>query len=399
MQRLHRQQIDLEEAIHLLKDTLPLPGTEILPLTQAAGRVLSHALAATVDHPSVDDSAMDGIACRLQDSQNTPVILKLVGESRAGEGFSGIVSPGECVRIYTGAPVPEGADAICKVEDLQIEGDQVTLLHPARSQDIRHRGSDFQTGQLGLQKGDVLSAARLALAASMGHREVQVYRKLRVGILSTGDEVIEVGEPLSPGQVYDSNKYGLYAQLLELGLEPVLLPHATDHIEKVKENLKNADLDVLLTSGGVSMGNYDIVRDLLFSEGEVKFWKVNLRPGGPALCGLWQSLPVLGLPGNPVSALVVFEVLFKPAVFALLERTDPPHRRVKARAGKAFKAVPRKTAYWRARLSFEGAELVVQDLNAPLSNMLRGLAWANALVVVQPGAGIEAGDLAEVIWL
>lgn len=396
---MHRQQIDLAEAIHILKDTLPRPDSETLPLLQAAGRVLSASLSAKVDHPSVDDSAMDGIACRLQDTQNTPVTLKLVGESRAGEGFTGVVGAGECVRIYTGAPVPAGADAICKVEDLQIEGDQVTLLHPARSQDIRHRGSDFKAGQDGLQKGDILSPARLALAASMGHSEVPVYRKLRVGILSTGDEVIEAGEPLQPGQVYDSNRYGIYALLLEMGLEPVLLPHATDHIDEVKKNLKNADLDVLLTSGGVSMGNYDIVRDLLFGEGEVKFWKINLRPGGPALCGVWQGIPVLGLPGNPVSALVVFEVLFKPAIFALLERTDAPHRKVRVRALNAFKAVPKKTAYWRAQLTVEAGELVVQDLNAPLSNMLRGLAHANALVVVEPGKVVEAGGFAEVLWL
>lgn len=396
---MHRQHIDLDEAIQILKDTLPLPETEILLLEQAAGRVLAVPLLARVDHPSVDDSAMDGIACKLSDSQKTPVTLKLVGESRAGEGFSGVVNTGECIRIYTGAPVPEGADAICKVEDLHIEGDQVTLLHPARSQDIRHRGSDFRAGQEGLQKGDVLSPARLALCASMGHRTVEVFRKLRVGILSTGDEIIEAGEPLAAGQVYDSNKYGIYAQLLDLGLEPVLLPHAADHPEKVKENLKGAGLDVLLTSGGVSMGNYDIVRDLLFNEGEVRFWKVNLRPGGPALCGLWEGLPVLGLPGNPVSALVVFEVLFKPAVFALLGRTDPAHRKVRARALNPFKAVPKKTAYWRAKLVFEDGELQVQDGNAPLSNMLRGLAHANALVVVQPGKAIEAGELAEVLWL
>ena len=342
---------------------------------------------------------MDGIACKLADAQTAPVTLKLVGESRAGLGFAGILQEGECVRIYTGAPVPAGADAICKVEDLSIQGDQVTLRSAARSQDIRKLGSDFKTGQVGLQAGDVLSPARLALAASMGHNTVPVYQKLRVGILSTGDEIIEAGQPLLPGQVYDSNRYGLYALLLELGLEPVLLPHATDDLQQIKANLHGANLDLLLTSGGVSMGNYDLVRDLLFDEGEVKFWKINLRPGGPALCGVWQGLPVLGLPGNPVSALVVFEVLFKPAIYQLLGRTDAAHRTLRARALTPFKAVPFKTAYWRALLQFEDGEAVVQDGNAPLSNMLRGLAQANALVVVEPGEGVHAGGKATVIWL
>lgn len=373
------------------------PPVRLLPLADALGAVLAQPLSALVSHPSATESALDGIACRLSDAADAnaeaPVRLRVVGESRAGAPFGGVLGAGECTRIYTGAPLPAGADAICPVEQLVEQmgedGPDVLLLRPARAEDVRPEGGDFHAGEEVLSAGVRLTPARLALAAALGHAEVPV-RRWRVALLSTGDEVVAPGQPLLPGQVYDSNRVGLAALLREIGAEVLDLGHAPDSPADLRERLGAAGgADLLLTSGGVSMGRYDFMRDLLLGEGQVTFWKVRMRPGGPALCGRWGELPVFGLPGNPVSSLVVFSVLVRP----VLSGVSPTPRRV--RAATPFPALPDKTAFWRGVLT--GDE--VREYPRQGSGVLRSLSEANALVVVPEGQSALAGDEVEVLEL
>ncbi|TSA87721.1 molybdopterin molybdotransferase MoeA [Deinococcus detaillensis] len=386
--------VSVEEARTLLSALLPERETEHVPLSLAYGRTLAADLIAKVSHPSATESALDGIACRgadtLSASRETPVRLRLIGESRAGQAFAGEVGAGEAVRIYTGAPLPDGADAICPVEQLQDAGDDIVLLRPALSGDVRHEGGDFRTGETVLRAGVRLTPSRVALAAALGHAEVPTLRPLKVAVMSTGDEVVEPGLPLTAGQVYNSNAYGLLGMLQEAGCEAVLLPAAPDSPEALELALTSiGGADVLLTSGGVSMGKYDFVRDLLIEGGQVSFWKVRMRPGGPAMLGGWRGLPVFGLPGNPVSSLVVFHVIVRPAL------TGQPLSTLRLRAGTPFRGLADKTAFWRAEV--RGAE--VFDYAKQGSGVLRSLSEAGALVVMAEGGSAEVGDEVDVVLM
>ncbi|CAM3192836.1 gephyrin-like molybdotransferase Glp [Deinococcus saxicola] len=397
--------VSVAEAREMLAALLPELETETVPVAQALGRTLAADLEALVSHPSATESALDGIAAREADtltaSAEAPVRLKIVGESRAGMPFGGRVGAGECVRIYTGAPLPEGADAICPVEQLADEEsaddgpeyvgpEYVHLLRPASPADVRPEGGDFRAGETVMRAGLRLSAPRVALAVALGHAKLPVRRKLRVALLSTGDEVIEPGLPLQAGQVYDSNRVGLSAMLGESGCEVIELGHAPDSPASLQAAIAGAGgADVLLTSGGVSMGKYDFMRDLLIERGRVSFWKVRMRPGGPAILGGWNGLPVFGLPGNPVSSLVVFHVIVRPAL------TGQPVQSLKLRAATPFRGLKDKTAFWRGVIK-DGE---VGDYGPQGSGILRSLSDANALVIVPEGGGVQAGDAVDVVLL
>lgn len=387
--------VSVTEAREMLSALLPALDTETVPVAQALGRTLAADLEARVSHPSATESALDGIAARETDtlsaSAETPVRLRIAGESRAGMPFDGTVGAGECVRIYTGAPLPAGADAICPVEELQDDGpEDVLLRRPAFPGDVRPEGGDFRAGETVMRAGLRLSAPRVALAAALGHPRVPVRRRMRVALLSTGDEVIEPGLPLKPGQVYDSNRVGLSAMLRESGCEVIELGHAPDSPASLQAALGAAGgADVLLTSGGVSMGRYDFMRDLLVEHGSVSFWKVRMRPGGPAILGGWNGLPVFGLPGNPVSSLVVFHVIVRPAL------TGQPVQSLKLRAATPFRGLKDKTAFWRGVIR-EGE---VGDYGAQGSGILRSLSDADALVIVPEGGAVEVGEVVDVVLL
>jgi molybdopterin molybdotransferase len=398
-----RTNLSVEEALALvLAEVRPYEKTEELPLREALHRVLAEDLSSLVDHPDQDDTAVDGYACRQEDTllarPEAPVRLRVVGESPAGRPFLGQVGPKEAVAVYTGAPIPKGADAVIRVEDTRREGDEVLLLAPASPKDIRPKGDDLKRGEIYLKRGDLLTPARLGLAAAMGHPRLRVYRRPRVGILTTGDEVVEPGEPLPYGGVYNSNAYTLMGLVAEAGGEPVLLGKAPDDREALKERLKAEELDLLLTSGGVSMGEYDVVRRVLEEEGEVVFWKVRQQPGGPLLLARHRGVPVLGLPGNPVSSMVTFFLYGRPFLFALLGRTDPPYTRLRATALTPFKGAKGKKVFRRGILSFQEG-LVVRTTGNQSSGVLRSMAVGNALVVLPEDQDKEAGQEVEVIPL
>lgn len=385
--------ISLEEAREALQKLLPMRSIQQQPLQAALGCTLAQDLQAKVSHPSATESALDGIACREADTlaatTQTPVSLRLVGESRAGKPFTGSVSAGECIRIYTGAPLAAGADAICPVEQLkEVEGNEIQLLRPAKKKDIRQQGDDFSEGEIVLQAGLRLTASRLALAAALGYAQVPVFTPLRVALLSTGDEVIEPGQPLKAGQVYDSNSVGLSAMLQECNCEVLPLGRAPDSVEVLQQQLDQAaKADLLLTSGGVSMGKYDFMRDLLIEHGEVVFWKIRMRPGGPVLLGRWNNIPVVGLPGNPVSSLVVFQLIVRPIL------TNQQPLTLQCQSISAFKSLPNKTMF--ARAIVQGHQVSAYFKQG--SGVLRSLSESNALVVVPEGKDIQVGDWVDVI--
>ena len=283
-----RTNLSVEEALEaVLEAAQGELAVEELPLKEAFGRVLAEDLASLVDHPDQDDTAIDGYACRAEDtlgaSPEAPVRLRVVGEAPAGRPFPGEVGRGEAVAVYTGAPIPKGADAVVRVEDTRREGDEVLLFAPASPKDIRPKGDDLRRGEVYLRRGDLLTPGRLGLAAAMGHPRLKVFRKPRVGILSTGDEVVEPGEPLPFGGVYNSNAYSLLGLVLEAGGEPVLLGKVPDQPEAVLERLEGAGpLDLLLTSGGVSMGSTTWCARSWSATGRWSSGRCGSSPGDPS---------------------------------------------------------------------------------------------------------------------
>jgi len=406
LEKTYPSQITVTEALASLRAHAVKLEAENVPLTEALGRTLAQDLASTFDHPSVDNSALDGYACRAADTvgatPENPVTLRVVGDVPAGSIFAGRVGAGEAVGIYTGAPIPDGADAIIGVEFTRASGAVVTLGKPASPGDIRPRAQDLQTGVVYLGAGRTLTAAAVAVAAAMGYAAVPVVRKPRVGILATGDEIVEPGDAIRDGQVYNSNAYGLAARVTQAGGEAVRLANVRDDLELLEESLRGLELDLLLTSGGVSMGRYDFVRDLLFDKGTVHFWKVAMKPGGPVLFGSYGALPVLGLPGNPVSSQVVFELLGRAFLNKALGSSDalPYHTRIPATAGTPFKASGFKETFARVALRFgaEGA-YVASSTGSQSSGVLRSLLLADALAVVPPHTNVEVGERLEVILL
>jgi molybdopterin molybdotransferase len=386
----------------------PLAAETVL-FAEAYGRVLAADIASLVDQPALDNSALDGYACRLDDtkaaSKARPVQLELVGDVPAGTVFSGTLKPGQTVSIYTGAPVPTGADAIIGIEHTQRQGKAVFLYQAAQADAIRPRAQDLQQGAVVLSQGTTLTPAAVGLAASMGHDRLPVVRRPRVGLLVTGNEVIAPGQDLAPGQLYDANRYTLAGLLQQAGAEVVVIGSASDALVDLKAKLKDAHVDLILTTGGVSMGKYDFVRDLVFEDGEVIFWKIAMRPGGPALFGRYQGVPLFGLPGNPVSCMVVFELIVKPFLLACLGSRDPMplDNTVRAVAESDFAGAGFKVAFRRARLQETARAGHLQRLatstGAQGSNILTSMLAADGLVVVPAHQNIAAGDEVDVVLL
>ncbi|HWG85049.1 MAG TPA: gephyrin-like molybdotransferase Glp [Deinococcales bacterium] len=395
--------VSLEEAVSLLAEALPRPTRDEVSLDDALGRVLAADLASRADHPSLDDSALDGYAVRAADtagaSGDAPRRLRVVAEVPAGSPWGGTVREGEAARIFTGAPVPAGADGIVAVEHTREEGGDVLVLRPARPE-IRARGQDLRAGEVYLRRGTRLAPAHVALAAAMGHARLPVLERPRLAVLATGDELLQPGTDLPPGGVYDSNSYGLVALARAAGAEARRLDGVADDLPALRDALESAgDAHLVLTSGGVSMGARDFVRHLLEREGEVRFWRVRLKPGGPPLLGSWRGRTVFGVPGNPVSAMVVFTVIVRPALHAAWGISGAPYEKVLATAATPFRGAGAKVALQRGTLAAQGSGWTVSAHANQSSGVLRSLSESNALVVVPPGSEVAPGDTVEAIRL
>jgi molybdopterin molybdotransferase len=396
--------LSIREAVDLLLPHFPPRPPEPLPLLAALGRVLCEDVVATVDLPPFDNSAMDGYALRFADaSHESGHVLPVQGESRAGGPSIGKLLPGHAMRIFTGAPLPVGADTVVMQEDTSRSGDHVTLREPPRAgAHVRKRGFDVRAGTPLLASGTVLGPGELALLSAQDVPKVNVHRRPRVAVLCTGDELREVGSTPRPGSIVNSNAYALHAAILQAGGEPVLLAPARDDVGEITERVREGlEADVLLTVGGVSVGEYDLVTQALAAVSvHTAFHKVAIKPGKPLLFGTRGGVPVIGLPGNPVSALVTFEVFVRPGLLQMRGVRTPFAEPVVVELTDAYEAGGSRTELARARLRAEGGRILA-TLNARQgSGALTSMVGVDALVVFPRGSRrFEAGASVHAIRL
>ncbi len=381
--------LSVADALTRVTQGLKPTSVESVPLAEAAGRVLAEDLAARLTQPPFDASAMDGYAVRGADVARLPAALRLIGEAAAGHGFQGAVGVGEAVRIFTGAPVPRGADTIVIQEDADLADGVVSVREADQGRHIRPRGQDFKQGEVLLRAGTRLGSRELMLAAAMNHAEVTVRRKPKVAILATGDEVVPPGSELAPDQIVASVAYGLAALIEAQGGEAVSLGIAKDDAESLVTLARaGGGADVLVTIGGASVGERDLVRRVLEAEGFVlDFWKVAMRPGKPLLYGRLGSQHVLGVPGNPVAALVCGYVFLVPMLDRLLGLVRPARPVPEAVLIEALEANGPREHYLRAvsRWTVEG-ERQVAPFPSQDSSLVAVLTRADCLIVREPGA-------------
>jgi molybdopterin molybdotransferase len=376
----------IDEALEIVLGQVAFLGAEDVPVPGAAGRVLHGPASSVVDLPPFASSAMDGYAVRAAD---TPGPLAVVDESAAGSPAGRALGPREAIGISTGAVVPEGADAVVPVEETRREGDEVTVVAVGSSDNVRDRGSDVRAGEVVVDGGTLLGAAQLGALAAVGLASVSCARRPRVAVLATGSELRRPGDALGPGEIYESNTTLLSAQLRSAGAEPVVLAPAADDEAATRAALeKGLRHDVLVSSGGVSMGEHDLVRGALAALGSRElFWRVAVKPGKPVSFGVAGSTLVFGLPGNPVSSLVGFELFVRPALRALQGHRAPGPRYLPGVLGAAVRRDEGRDQLLRARSRVDGAALVLDPLTGQESHMIGRAASADALVLVRRGAG------------
>ncbi|MDP3453870.1 gephyrin-like molybdotransferase Glp [Methyloversatilis sp.] len=392
---------------HILAACSTVAGTQRVPLRDALGRVLAADVISPVSVPPHDNSAMDGYAVRHADlSADADTRLTIVGQAFAGHGWSGEVAAGQTVRIMTGAVMPAGADTIVIQETARLDGDAV-IVPPGQKagQHRRRAGEDLRAGEPALRAGRLLRPADVGLAASLGIPELTVHRRVRVGVLSTGDEVMSIGEAPREGGIYDSNRYTLTGMLTRLGCEVIDLGVARDTREALSAALESAvgEVDAIITSGGVSVGEADFVREILASLGEVTFWKIAMKPGRPMAFGTLgkgaRSTLLFGLPGNPVATMVTFHFFARDALLKLMgvsPASAPIH--FAALSDTAMKKQPGRTEYQRGILELRDGRWHVAVTGAQGSGILRSMCDANCIIVLGDDCGnVAVGDAVSVI--
>ena len=405
--------LPVDAALERILAPLRLMPAEEVPVSAAAGRVTASPVQARRTQPPVAVSAMDGYAVRARDVATVPARLVRVGSAPAGGAYQGTVGPGEAVRIFTGGPVPDGADTIVIQENVDAEaerdGSRLTVREGAApGRYIRPAGLDFSAGDMCIAAGRILTARDVGLAAAMNVPWLMVRRRPRIAILSTGDEIVRPGELCGPNQIVSSNSYALSAFVRQCGAEPLVLGIAPDTIEGVQDLARDArGADLLLTTGGASIGEHDLVRHALGPERlgpgglRIDFWRIAMRPGKPLIFGHLGETPMLGFPGNPVSTLVCGMIFLKPAIERMLGVARGPAPAARARLGCDLAANDRRQDYLRATLaSNDEGERVATPFDRQDSSMLRRLAEADCLVV-RPAHDPprRAGEWAEILEL
>jgi molybdopterin molybdotransferase len=396
----------VERARALIRSFLaPVTASERVPIRQALGRVLAADVVSPIAVPAHDNSAMDGYAVRFADlAADRETLLSRVGDSFAGKPSGVTIGPGECVRIFTGGVMPQGADSVVMQERAREEAGRVRIAAGAiakAGQNRRFAGEDLKPGQLVFGAGQLVRPAELGMLASLGLGEVTVYRKLRVAFFSTGDELRSIGTPLGAGEVYDSNRYTIYAMLTRLGCDILDMGVVADVPEAIERAFAEAAAaaDVVITSGGVSVGDADYVKQQLDKLGEVLFWKIAMKPGRPLAYGRIGNAHFFGLPGNPVAVMVTFYEFVRDALFVLQGRRDiAPPPTFKVKLGAPIRKLPGRMEFQRGILAPDGSgAFTVRATGDQGSGILSSVSQANCFIVLPVETGnCAAGELVDV---
>jgi molybdopterin molybdotransferase len=397
-----RSALSVDQARQAILSALrPVPGWEQVAIRDALDRVLARDVIAPHNVPAHDNSAMDGYAVSSADCCEGETRLNVVGTALAGKAFSGHIGKGQAVRIMTGAMVPRGADCVVPQEFTRSEGEQVLISGPLKAgHNIRRAGEDLAKDAPALRAGARIGPAELGLIASLGIAEVTIHRRLRVAFFSTGDEVASIGKPLAPGQIYDSNRYTLFGALTRLGCELIDMGVIPDQPERLEAAFAEAaaSADVILTSGGVSVGEADFIKEMMNRMGQVDFWKLNIKPGRPMAFGRIGPTWLFGLPGNPVAVMVTFYQFVQDALLALMGVSPLPDRPTHlARCSSDIRKMPGRREYVRAILTQCDGESTVTPTGAQGSGVLSSMSDANCFIVLPEGReSVHAGEQVEV---
>jgi len=388
---------------HILANLSPLAPQRV-DILEALGLVLVSDVVAGGSIPPHDNAAMDGYAVQYRDLGSAPVRLQVVGQVAAGSVWSGVLQPGQALRIMTGAPMPAGADTVVRFEDTQTAEDTVLIRRvPEEGANVRHAGEDVQPGEVVLAAGTVLGPAEIGMLASLGQPSVLVHRRPRVAVLATGDEIVPVDAPLQPGKIHNINSYANAAQVLQAGGQPIVLEAAPDAALALHEGLRNAleaQADLIVTSGGVSVGDFDLVKQVLSTEGQLDFWWVNMKPGRPLAFGTLGGTPLLALPGNPVAAMLGMLLFGVPAIYRLLGLPPRDEPSLLARLAEPIDRKDGRRHYLRVQLT-KGPDGPVARLTGDQgSGILSSMVRADGLAIIPESVDhLEAGSIVQVILL
>ena len=393
--------VSLNEAISLCQETQIKLNSEIIPISESINRIVSTDIRAIVNDPGFDNSAMDGFAVIHSDTTSPPSKLSIIGSLMAGSSDNHTLSSGQAIRIMTGAPIPQGADSIIPIEACTVNGDEVILNQPSKPHFIRKLGENFAKGQIIFSPGEVMSPEKIALCAAAGVAKISVFKKLKIAVISTGDELKSLDQNLEHGQIYESNSYGLAALVSIYGHDATRFPNVVDDIDTLRNTLNKAaeNHDCIITSGGVSMGDKDFVRILMEQEGEIKFWRVKMRPGSPPIFGSWNKVPIFGLPGNPVSSHVVFRAIVGKWLTSLTNSADINNRQINAILAEDIKTQEGFTTFRRVELFVEGDVTFARLKGHQGSGNIAGIAMSDGLTIIEPDEMGNKGDVCKIILL
>lgn len=398
-----RIMIELEEALKFVLTRIQPVDTEFISIAESFGRVLAQDVTSQIAMPPFARSPLDGYAYHANEIDPRPLILNVVSEIPAGTFSNQVIRMGEAAKIFTGAPIPPGANCVVRMEDTESNGNQVAISRPVLpGSNIVHKGEEIQEGDILLRQGFYLTPPAVGLLAAVGLAQVNVYRRPRVGLLSTGSELMDVGQPLNPGKIYNSNSYTLRGMLKEAGCEISVIPIVSDQMEDTLEALESvSNADVIISTGGASVGDYDIMRHALAEFGcEMLFWKLNLKPGTPASVGQKGKQLFFSLSGNPAAAMVTFDLLVRPVLRKIAGRSIPEEKQFLVKMASGFGKTGSQRRFLRAQAVFENGEILADLTAAQGSGILRSMIGSHLLVDVPANHGaVKPGELLMARWI